>query len=764
MRIFTHLQISQGQTEIDLIDNFNILGDAMADNQTSPSLGDILKMLAQCCKCGQSPKHITGKLLPCGHVMCISCLQTLEKTLKKYHDNIEADGHGNNTGTLLTVPDVNAKEDQATPKKKPLDLSCPQCLKVYHVQDTGLSNLQSLNLDFGLMNHLVRTNTLCKEDCHSVADDITQHFCYECNGWMCVECSAKHCSADKSLHHVVTTEEYNKTFSESFERCPTHNERVTMFCSENHCQIPVCLMCLSISHAGHKAVSFSEAASLIKARLSALRKANKRRQESLRDNKQKLSMKLSDEKRKYSETKNQIELRTEELQQKLEIMRSQATEKGEQLMESVNGDYFVATLVDKLLKNAMQQEINTNVLLGISRMIKTNRKWFPIMSDGPNGPEFDETSTITLPIGIVDPTHDIMSTLSSDPCYKALLEPPRMHRSLSASMMLHSLNVQDEMKKYTMANHFVPEEIASYLSKPGEELSQLSVKHTTTLTNNDLGLLVGFYSSAFGWENGILVLSCRNASKTFKCKRAFSVRYQKHTYIKMAAFGSSHLLLADDTNRCVVTYTLNGKEVSTFSFSPNEVPRHIQVMDNKLLVTFRHEIKTFMINICGDIDGQHRVIFVLYNTVRGFEKENVMLEDSHVVDNGQLFVRGFVYPENTNRVREDPVFLNYRIYIIDEHQNCSRKVHYNSCADMYGVGNIALSPSGRYMYAADYNQNAVLEIPIKRAGKKTTLDVLRSKCLLSNLDGIEKLKTVSVDKFGDLVIVQTKDVKIFKKV
>ncbi|XP_064643974.1 uncharacterized protein LOC135497909 [Lineus longissimus] len=728
----------------------------MADPQANTGLEEVLNMLAKCCKCGQNPKHIMGKLLPCGHVMCISCLQQLETSLRSHEVD---DG-----AMKAPVSDENIRECQEKPKNKPIILSCPCCLKSFHAQNTGLSNLQSLNLDFGIINHLVRTNTICKKDCQNLPGESAQHFCYECNAWMCGDCSPRHCSADRSLHHVVTTDEYNKTFSESFERCPTHSERATMFCTERTCQIPVCLMCLSISHAGHKAVSFEDASALIRERLSSLRKANKRRQESLRDNRQKLTMKLSDECRKFSETKEQIELRMEELRHKLESMRSQVTEKGEQSMETVNGDSIVANLVDKLLKSAMQQDTSTNVLLGVSRMIKSNRQWFPMINYGPNGPEFYDSSTLTV-AGIVDPINDIMSTISSDPCYKALLEPPRILRSPSASM-LRSLHASDEVKKYTLANHFVPDEIASYLSKPGEELSQLSVKHTTTLANNDLGLLVGFYSSAFGWENGILVLSCRNANKTFKCKRAFSVRYQKHTYIKIAGFGSSHLMLADDTNRCVVTYTLNGKEVSTFSFSPNEVPRHIEIMDNKLIVTFRHEIKTFMINICGDMDGQHRVVFVLYNNLRGFEKENVMLEDAHVSEDGQLFVRGFIYPENTNRVREDPVFLNYRLYIIDENHRSasSRKVQYNSCADMYGVGSIALSPNGRYMFTADYNQNAVLEIPIKRVAKRTTIDVGRSSCLLSNLDGIEKLKTVAVDRNGDLVIVQAKDVKLFRKV
>ena len=97
------------------------------------------------------------------------------------------------------------------------------------------------------------------------------HFCQECEVHMCDADTRKHAIPKSHQHHHVVPLRLGgydvssppaKAPRLEVAMCATHNEVLKLF--DTQCKTPICVMCLSLDHHGHKCTSLEEAADIVR--------------------------------------------------------------------------------------------------------------------------------------------------------------------------------------------------------------------------------------------------------------------------------------------------------------------------------------------------------------------------------------------------------------------------------------------------------------------------------------------------------------------
>ena len=170
------------------------------------------------------------KLLPCGHTLCLSCIEQI----------VDSDN------------------------KRPGDeIPCPICRNKFKIPRGGVQNLHA-NL---LMNKLIERCKsawqtidenapicdVCTEDAEKDPDTVAKWHCVNCGEKLCSRCSTMHRKQRATKAHQIVeigdvqTEHLIKS-TPSF--CDQHSdEQSKLYCMD--CHKVICLMCFALDHQGH---------------------------------------------------------------------------------------------------------------------------------------------------------------------------------------------------------------------------------------------------------------------------------------------------------------------------------------------------------------------------------------------------------------------------------------------------------------------------------------------------------------------------------
>ena len=185
--------------------------------------------------------YSSPKILPCMHSFCEKCL---------------AD----------SLNDSEIKNGQA--------FLCPICQYQCFVPNRGVASFPTNVFIETLFEFAQRKASPAKvkeppkPTCEGCEDDriYATMKCMECDDWLCGECVRMHRKVKLTRgHHLADVEEvqagaYDEMLKDNFEplQCIKHEEPLKLYCTESSCQKPICTVCKSTSHDGHRAIEITE--------------------------------------------------------------------------------------------------------------------------------------------------------------------------------------------------------------------------------------------------------------------------------------------------------------------------------------------------------------------------------------------------------------------------------------------------------------------------------------------------------------------------
>ncbi|XP_072016246.1 tripartite motif-containing protein 3-like [Amphiura filiformis] len=150
-------------------------------------------------------------------------------------------------------------------KKQPI-FECPLCRNKVQTPKGEVDNLPANFIVENLMAYKdsFKSSVLCGS-CDKEGT-IAVSFCHNCGYFLCHACHQNHQTMRPLRDHKLSTMEelrekkYNPKMQAAY--CQKHPEKkLTMFCSEDKCKVPICDMCGHVDHRGHKLAELAVIAS-----------------------------------------------------------------------------------------------------------------------------------------------------------------------------------------------------------------------------------------------------------------------------------------------------------------------------------------------------------------------------------------------------------------------------------------------------------------------------------------------------------------------